>query len=141
MFLMGDLQQAGANPLLTLLGYSLLAILLLALVFWLLNRPRREPESEQREERAVVRDKESADDLTRIEGIGPKVAKVLNETGIRTFQALAEANPATVKEALNAAGLQMMKPDGWIEQAQLAAKGDWDRLKRLQDELKGGRKP
>jgi hypothetical protein len=33
-----------------------------------------------------------------------------------------------------------MNPEGWIEQASLAAKGDWDGLERLQGELKGGRK-
>jgi hypothetical protein len=45
-----------------------------------------------------------------------------------------------VQKTLNAAGLQMMNPEGWIEQANLAANGDWEGLKRLQDELKGGRK-
>lgn len=34
----------------------------------------------------------------------------------------------------------MMDPAGWIEQAKLAAKGDMKGLKKLQDELKGGRR-
>jgi hypothetical protein len=34
----------------------------------------------------------------------------------------------------------MMKPDGWIELADLAAKGDWQGLEKLQEELKGGRR-
>ncbi|HSL43142.1 MAG TPA: DUF4332 domain-containing protein [Anaerolineales bacterium] len=140
MFLIGNLQQAGSNPLLTILLYSILAIVLLAIIFWLLNRPRREPDGKQREEKPVYKEKASPDDLTRIEGIGPKVAEVLNDTGIKTFEALAQANPAQVQETLNEAGLQMMKPEGWIEQAELAAKGDWDALERLQAELKGGRK-
>ena len=33
----------------------------------------------------------------------------------------------------------MMDPSGWIEQAELAAKGDWGAFEKLQDELKGGR--
>jgi hypothetical protein len=33
-----------------------------------------------------------------------------------------------------------MDPAGWIEQADLAAKGDTEGLKKLQDSLKGGRK-
>jgi hypothetical protein len=33
-----------------------------------------------------------------------------------------------------------MDPQGWIEQARLAAQGDWEGLKKLQDELKGGRR-
>ena len=80
------------------------------------------------------------DDLTRIEGIGPKVAKVLNEAGIRTFTDLANAKAQDVQEHLRAPGLQMMNPEGWIEQAALAAKGDWSALEKLQGELKGGRR-
>jgi hypothetical protein len=34
----------------------------------------------------------------------------------------------------------MMNLEGWIEQAELATKGDWDGLERLQGELKGGSK-
>jgi hypothetical protein len=34
----------------------------------------------------------------------------------------------------------MMNPAGWIEQAELAAKGDWAALEKLQSELKGGRR-
>jgi len=34
----------------------------------------------------------------------------------------------------------MMNPEGWVDQAKLAAKGDWAALEKLQSELKGGRK-
>lgn len=81
-----------------------------------------------------------ADDLTKIEGVGPKVAKVLNEAGISSFADLAGAKAADVQKALDAAGLQMMDPKGWISQAKLAAKGDWEGFEKLQGELKGGRK-
>ncbi len=81
-----------------------------------------------------------ADDLTKIEGVGPKVAKVLNEAGISSFADLAGAKAADVQKALDAAGLQMMDPKGWISQAKLAAKGDWEGFEKLQVELKGGRK-
>jgi predicted flap endonuclease-1-like 5' DNA nuclease len=80
-----------------------------------------------------------ADDLKKIEGIGPKVAEHLNKMGITTFAQLAEADPQKVQAMLNEAGLQMMNPEGWIMQAKLAAKGDWEGLAKLQDELKGGR--
>lgn len=82
----------------------------------------------------------SQDDLTILEGIGPKVAKVLRQAGIMTFDDLAQANPVEVQRVLNEAGLQMMEPDGWIAQAKLAAKGDVASLEKLQHELKGGRK-
>jgi predicted flap endonuclease-1-like 5' DNA nuclease len=80
------------------------------------------------------------DDLTMLEGIGPKVAQVLEGIGITTFAALAKSDSAQVQEALNAAGYKYMDPRGWIEQADLVAKGDSERLKKLQDLLKGGRR-
>lgn len=81
-----------------------------------------------------------ADDLTRLEGIGPKVAKVLASIGITTFKALAEADYSRVKQALVDAGWPYMDPAGWMEQAKLAAEGRWEELALLQDQLKGGRR-
>lgn len=81
-----------------------------------------------------------ADDLVRIEGIGPKVAKVLVHAGITTFEDLAQAKAADVQRVLDKAGMQMMNPEGWIDQAKLAAQGNWDGLEKLQKKLKGGRK-
>jgi predicted flap endonuclease-1-like 5' DNA nuclease len=68
------------------------------------------------------------------------VARVLNDSGLTTFEALANANPADIQKTLSAAGLQMMNPQGWIDQARLAANGDWASLEKLQGELKGGRR-
>lgn len=82
----------------------------------------------------------AADDLTKLEGIGPKVAQVLAKAGITTFAGLASAQENTLREALDAAGYKYMDPASWPEQAALAAKGDFEALKRLQDGLKGGRK-
>ncbi len=80
------------------------------------------------------------DDLTRIEGIGPKVAKVLASVGITTFQALATADYSRVKQALVDAGWPYMDPASWMEQAKLAAEGRWEELTLLQERLKGGRR-
>jgi predicted flap endonuclease-1-like 5' DNA nuclease len=80
------------------------------------------------------------DDLTIIEGIGPKVAKLLAGTDITTFAALAEADLVKLREVLDGAGYKYMEPAGWVEQAKLAAKGDTEGLQKLQGELKGGRK-
>jgi len=84
--------------------------------------------------------KQEADDLAKIEGIGPKVVTVLNDASIFTFEQLATAKAADVQKVLDAAGLQMMDPKGWISQAKLAAKGDWEGFEKLQEKLKGGRK-
>lgn len=79
------------------------------------------------------------DDLKKIEGIGPKVANLLNEHGITTFAQLAEIPVEKLTEILEADKLQMMNPVSWPKQAQLAAAGDWETLEKLQGDLKGGR--
>ncbi len=80
------------------------------------------------------------DDLTIIEGIGPKVSKLLGGIGITTFAQLAKADLGKLRETLDGAGYKYMEPAGWVEQATLAAKGDTDGLQKLQETLKGGRK-
>lgn len=81
------------------------------------------------------------DDLTRIEGIGPKVAEVLHNAGIHSFAQLAATPAERLGELLHEAGgtLHMAKPDTWPEQAQLAASGAWPELYALQHQLIGGR--
>jgi large subunit ribosomal protein L21 len=99
------------------------------------------PDEERKAEQANVSGATSeTDDLTLIEGIGPKVAEVLSQAGISTFAALATANAADIQEVLNAAGLKMMDATSWPAQASLAAEGDMDGLEKMQDELSGGRK-
>jgi predicted flap endonuclease-1-like 5' DNA nuclease len=117
---------------------------LMVVAGWLASRrmgskPTVEREAHMEPEMPAAHAK-SADDLTVLEGIGPKVARVLNEAGILSFAELARADTAKVQMALNAAGLQMMNPEGWIEQARLAARGDLEGLRKLQEEQKGGRK-
>ncbi len=80
------------------------------------------------------------DDLTIVEGIGPKVSSVLNNAGIMTLVQLAEAAPEQLKAILEKEGLQFMDPGTWGEQARLAAEGKMAELEALQQELKGGRR-
>ena len=81
------------------------------------------------------------DDLKKIEGIGPKIAGLLADAGIVDFKTLAEAEVDKLKEVLEAAGnrYKMHDPTTWPDQAKLAVEGNWDALKALQDELKGGK--
>ena len=97
--------------------YVIVGLVLLALVVWALFRRVKNMEVESSSSRPAVsrdvsRDGKRADDLTKIEGIGPKVAKVLNESGITTFDALSRSKSTDIQGALNAAGLQMMNPEG-----------------------------
>ena len=82
------------------------------------------------------------DDLKKIEGVGPKIAGLLNEAGINTFSDLAKASEKQLADVLQKAGarFRLAKHDTWQEQAKLAAAGKTDELKKMQAELKGGRK-
>lgn len=101
-------------------------------------KAKEEPKKEVAPKKAVAK---SADDLKKIEGIGPKAAEALQNAGIGTFAALAKADPEKIKELLAEASSRLahLDPGTWPEQAQLAADGKWDELKELQDKLNGGR--
>jgi predicted flap endonuclease-1-like 5' DNA nuclease len=80
------------------------------------------------------------DDLTKIEGIGPKIKRTLQDAGIQTYHQLAASEPAVLKQILLDANIRIGYPDTWPEQAALAAKADWTGLKEFQSELQGGRR-
>ncbi|MGF7232596.1 50S ribosomal protein L17 [Arachidicoccus sp.] len=92
-------------------------------------------------EAEVVEEKSSKDDLTKVEGIGPKAAETLNAAGITTFAELAAKSADEIKAILDASEGQFnaVVTTTWAHQAQLAADGKWDELNTLQDELKGGK--
>ncbi|MGL5858095.1 MAG: hypothetical protein ACRC35_06765 [Angustibacter sp.] len=81
------------------------------------------------------------DDLTVVEGIGPKIQGLLHAINVRTWRDLSRTPVETLKEMLNAAGprYQIHNPDTWPRQAQLLADGKWDEFKSLTDSLRGGR--
>jgi predicted flap endonuclease-1-like 5' DNA nuclease len=82
----------------------------------------------------------AAERLERIEGIGPKVASLLNEAGIHTFAQLAETEVGRLNKLLQDNRLNFINPSTWPAQARLAAGGRWQDLEALQNELKGGRR-
>jgi len=79
--------------------------------------------------------------LTRIEGIGPKIARILADAGIDSFNQLARSEPAELLQILQQADprYQMYDPTTWPAQARLAANGNWEVLEDYQAQLKGGR--
>lgn len=80
-----------------------------------------------------------SDNLQIVEGIGPKVEVILENAGIQTWGDLAGKTPEELRAILAAAGLGMMNPDTWSQQAQLAHEGKWDELVEYQRFLGGGR--
>lgn len=85
---------------------------------------------------------QAVDNLQRIEGIGPKSAKVLQGSGITTFATLAHTPATRLREILHAAGSRFrgIDPTTWPEQAKLAALGKFDVLGELQKNLVAGRR-
>jgi len=82
------------------------------------------------------------DDLTRLEGIGAKMAAALVAGGLDTFEKVAAASLDDFRAAIEAAGMSFAPAaESWAEQASYAAKGDWDGLAALQDTLISGRYP
>jgi large subunit ribosomal protein L17 len=80
----------------------------------------------------------NADNLTKIEGIGPKIAETLAAAGVATYADLAGTDVEKIADIIKDVRGKHV-PDTWPKQAQMAAEGKWDELKAWQDELDGGK--
>jgi len=92
------------------------------------------------EKEAPKKAKTKSDDLTKIEGVGPKAAEALTNAGMGSFTDIAKGDAEKIKEVLTEASSRMahLDPTSWPKQAQMAADGKWDELKEWQDNVKGG---
>lgn len=83
------------------------------------------------------------EDLKIIEGIGPKIEKLLKDAGINNWTDLSMTSVQRLKEILDAAGdtFRLAKPETWPKQAELAAAGKWGELSAYQEFLDGGVDP
>tara|TARA_R110000796_G_scaffold37722_4_gene95431 strand:- start:348378 stop:349418 length:1041 start_codon:yes stop_codon:yes gene_type:complete len=90
--------------------------------------------------KVVEKSDEEADDLTKVEGIGPKISEIFQNSGISTFGDLAEKSEEELNAILADAGSRYASknPASWPKQAKMAADGKWDELKEWQDNVKGG---
>ena len=82
----------------------------------------------------------NANDLTVVEGIGPKISELFNNAGVKTFAQLAIQTVPQMRKVLDDGGsrFRIANPSTWGQQAALAAENKWDELKKLQDNLSGG---
>lgn len=83
------------------------------------------------------------DDLSFLDGIGPKVSALLRFAGIKSFSRLASTDVDRIREILEAENpnlLRLTDPSTWPEQARMAADGNWVALSALQNELKISRR-
>gem|GEM_PF-112646 len=80
----------------------------------------------------------ASDDLTKVEGIGPKIAETLTNAGVATFADLAKKSSEDIQTII--ADVRGSHDSGtWPKQAEMAAEGKWDELKAWQDEMDGGK--
>lgn len=62
---------------------------------------------------------EASDDLTKLTGVGPKLAEILAEGGFATYASIAAASVEDIQKVLEAAGSRYASkdPQPWIEEA------------------------
>ncbi|MDX5586445.1 MAG: hypothetical protein QNK20_16285 [Aureibaculum sp.] len=102
---------------------------------------KTEPDATSLGATTIIADDSVKNDLTKVEGIGPKIKSLFNEDGIWSFVQLSEASIERLQKVLDNAGprYRVHNPKTWAQQAKLAAEGKWDELKKWQGELKGGK--
>ena len=129
-----------------LIFFALAAFLAFVIWWWMRSGEGEEEEMAPPTAKATaerVPAEKPADDLKRIEGIGPKISSVLQAAGIATFAQLAGTDVDRLGQILAESDpnlLRLADPATWPEQAKLAAEGQWEALEKLQGELKGGRR-
>ncbi|MDL1900215.1 hypothetical protein FBR02_05545 [Anaerolineae bacterium CFX9] len=94
--------------------------------------------------RSSRKGKSDGDDLTVIEGIGPKISDALKKAGITTYAALADTSEARLREILDGSGLRIVgsvssSVPSWPHQASLAAAENWTELDTWKAEHKQGK--
>ena len=83
--------------------------------------------------REVLGSKVKVDDLTVVEGVGPKIAELLADAGIDSWRALGDAEVERLRLVLAEAGprYRMHDPSSWPTQGRLLAEGRWRDFKDL----------
>lgn len=104
------------------------------------RKPLASTGSDKPSKKPVRKSPPTKDDLTRIEGIGPKFSAALQTAGITTFDQLARSNEETLRAALAAANLRFAPSLGtWARQASYLAKGDEKGFEAYIKKLTAGR--
>ena len=105
------------------------------------TKPAKAAKQAKEKKAKAEKNETTSDDLTKVEGIGKKIAALLVAENIVTFKDLSKVSVKKLKDILEVAGskFQMHDPASWPKQAKLAAAADWAGLEELQKELIGGK--
>ncbi len=69
------------------------------------------------------------DDLTQLNGIGPRIASILSDGGVTTYDELQHTDPSELRKIIAQGGaLPPSSLDSWPTQASYAVRGDWQGL-------------
>lgn len=81
------------------------------------------------------------DDLTLVEGIGPKIQELFHNHDVNTWKALSETSVDRCQEILDTGGERytVHNPGTWPRQAKMAYEGHWQELLDWQDILDHGK--
>jgi large subunit ribosomal protein L30 len=83
--------------------------------------------------------KDGSDDITKVEGVGPKTKTILIEAGVDSFAKIAAKTSDEIRDIIKAGGGRSVPSiDTWPEQAALLANGDVEGFEKLAQELDGG---
>lgn len=102
--------------------------------------PKKTPTSTPVPKAKSVTKQIKADNLTLIEGIGPKIASILKSNNIAGYNDLSKATVVSLNKILEAAGgtYKSHNPSTWPMQAKLAATGKIDELNELKKKIVSG---
>ena len=116
-----------------MLSWSL-ALFGVAILLWLWVRRDATKAHDEAVEAAADEAESAGENLTRINGIGPRYAQILQAAGIKSYAQIAALSLNELAQVF--ADADVNRPpglEGWLEQAALAARGDWDGLAAWQD--------
>jgi predicted flap endonuclease-1-like 5' DNA nuclease len=69
------------------------------------------------------------DDLTQLNGIGPRISSILSDGGVTTYAELEHTDPSDLRKMIAQGGaLPPSSLDSWPTQASYAVRGDWQGL-------------
>ena len=80
-------------------------------------------------------------DLTIVEGIGPKIKELFHKHEVKTWKTLSECSTDKCQQVLNSGGkrYKIHNPASWPTQAKMAYEGKWTELLKWQDEHDHGK--
>ena len=92
------------------------------------NSGARSPATTRRPSRRRPRPA-APDDLTQLNGIGPRISSILSDGGVTTYAELEHTDPSDLRKIIAQSGaLPPSSLDTWPTQASYAVRGDWQGL-------------